>query len=355
MCEGWGTGLKNYEKESFLKSFLIFFLSLEVLVGVIFVLYYKDKKEAIEQNIFLEMKNYNFTLEGDKFNADVIPLSPDAKLFVLLQDKAFLYSLYPIATLETFVLKVSYPKEQFLEQLKSLKVEIIVMFLVATFVIIGYALFYSYYSLKPLKEAYRLLEEFLKDIVHDLNTPVTSILLNTKLLRKKHETKFIDRIELSAKTIFSLHGNLQNYLHNIPLQYEEVDVQDLVRQRVRYYTSLYPDLHFEETIEPLRLKTNKNALSRIVDNIINNACKYNVTKGTVRVELKNNTLRIQDTGVGIKNPSKVFERFYKESSRGIGIGLHIVQKLSRELGIDISVHSTKNGTLFIMEFGDEKY
>ena len=45
------------------------------------------------------------------------------------------------------------------------------------------------------------------------------------------------------------------------------------------------------------------------------------------------TLHIRNSSHGIKEPSRVFERFYKESERGLGIGLHIVKALSEQLHI----------------------
>jgi signal transduction histidine kinase len=63
--------------------------------------------------------------------------------------------------------------------------------------------------------------------------------------------------------------------------------------------------------------------------------------------MKNNFLVIEDSGIGIKEPSKVFNRFYKETSRGMGIGLHVVKKLCMDLNIDIKVESKlKKGTKF---------
>jgi len=38
--------------------------------------------------------------------------------------------------------------------------------------------------------------------------------------------------------------------------------------------------------------------------------------------------------LGVRKHAKVFDRFYKESDRGLGIGLHIVDKLCKELGIE---------------------
>ena len=52
---------------------------------------------------------------------------------------------------------------------------------------------------------------------------------------------------------------------------------------------------------------------------------------------------------GIQNTKKIFDRFYKEQDRGIGIGLHIVKKLCEELSIKIKVQSQINfGTKFTL-------
>jgi len=67
------------------------------------------------------------------------------------------------------------------------------------------------------------------------------------------------------------------------------------------------------------------------------------------IRFEGENLIIEDTGKGIKNPKKVFERFYKEQERGIGIGLHIVKKLCDELGIAISLTSkVGEGSRFIL-------
>ena len=58
-----------------------------------------------------------------------------------------------------------------------------------------------------------------------------------------------------------------------------------------------------------------------------------------------------DTGKGIQNPKRVFERFYKEHERGMGIGLHIVKKLSSELGIKVDLESkVAKGTEVFLTF-----
>ena len=88
----------------------------------------------------------------------------------------------------------------------------------------------------------------------------------------------------------------------------------------------------------------------MVRNLVDNAIKYNVEKGSVRVSVKNGCLTVEDTGIGVdqQDQQKIFERFYrvdKSRSReagGTGLGLSIVKhiaqlqnaqiSLSRELG-----------------------
>lgn len=346
--------MKKHEKESLLKSFFIFFISLELLLGVIFSFYYQDKKDGLEKSIFLKMHNYNYTLEGEEFLVDIVAIKENTVTHQLQINNKSVDSYFPITGAEGFVLKISYPIEKFSQEKNNLLIEVITLFAFLTILTAIYSILYSFYAFKPLKDAYKLLEEFLKDIVHDLNTPVTSILLNSKLLRTKNEQRFIDRIELSAKTISSLHGNLQNYLHNMPLQYENVELDKLIEERIKYYSSLYTQLKFTKDIVPTTLWSNQDALQRIIDNIINNACKYNRADGEVKIILRGRKIVIADTGIGIKDSDKIFDRFYKESDRGLGIGLHIVKTLCDELNISIEVKSDSLGSEFILNLKEDK-
>ena len=85
----------------------------------------------------------------------------------------------------------------------------------------------------------------------------------------------------------------------------------------------------------------------------------NIIKKNGFVEVKYNQekaiLQIIDSGVGIENPNKIFTRFYTEhkkteQERGLGIGLHIVQKLCDELKMKIIVDSVVDeGTTFSLD------
>jgi two-component system OmpR family sensor kinase len=115
---------------------------------------------------------------------------------------------------------------------------------------------------------------------------------------------------------------------------------------------MYPTITFkyvENTV--LHCTTHTELLVRILDNILSNAAKYNKTKGLVSITISKNSLKIPDTGKGIKNTNKVFERYYKEQTRGLGLGLPIVKKLTKELHIDLRLDSTVGvGTCVTLDF-----
>ncbi len=74
---------------------------------------------------------------------------------------------------------------------------------------------------------------------------------------------------------------------------------------------------------------------------------------SIAIKLNINILEIKDTGIGIENTKKVFDRFYKEQDRGLGIGLHIVKKLCDELKIDIKINSKQDiGTIVYLDISN---
>ena len=59
---------------------------------------------------------------------------------------------------------------------------------------------------------------------------------------------------------------------------------------------------------------------------------------------------IENSSPQIKNPDKLFDRYYKESQRGIGLGLSIVKKLSHELGWNLKINIEKGKFKVILQF-----
>jgi len=360
--------LNQVEIKSFLRNFIPFFITLEFLTGIIFYKEYQNEVKNLEQTIAYNMNICNFNTDDaqyacldygidffnkkkDTYTTDFLQKQQEKPNTIYKKANLF-YKYYPIPNIPDIHLRISYPPSLYQTKTAIFKNDRTVEFLFSSIGILLLTLLFSFYSLSPLRHAFKLTEEFIKDILHDFNTPISSLLLNVKTLPKTKESyDKINRIEQSLNTILSLQENLKSYLKQHPTQNEKFDLLKLLTERVEPLKSLYPTLTFTIIGKPLWLNSNEASINRILDNLLINAAKYNKENGNIKIQIKKNHLIISDTGKGIKHAKKIFDRFYKEHERGLGIGLHIVKKLCNELKIKIKVYSKiDKGTTFVLTF-----
>ncbi len=334
--------MKRYEKESLFKNFLIFFSIQAILLAIIVMQNFNDEKKSLNKRILNEMRICSYNLKCDKFDIDFVSKKENREVSKLYFDGGII-SYYSLPTVDKFLLKISLRQDKYLnyvEQIREKEIRLFIIYLIVTAIL---SFIFSLYALYPLKKALKLNEEFMKDILHDINTPLSSMLVNFSLLKRKFgNSRKIERIESNVDTIISLQNNLKTFLNESNLQIETFFLDKELLPRIEHFKMQYSNLSFSIDIPNVELKTNKEAFIRIIDNILSNACKYNKENGLVSIYFKDNVLVVQDTGIGIKNPSKVFDRYYKENERGLGIGMHIVKKLCDLLSIKINISSKVN-------------
>ena len=332
---------------------MIFFILLEVLLAINFWHEYGVKKLEIEEKIQVEMKLCAYTIQCEGLTTDFVDRDKDKEENILYKSGDF-YSYFKVPTAEKYLMKVVYPYSAYQKRVIALESKIKYKFLLYSLFAFLVSFLFAVYALTPLRKALRLNEEFVKDILHDFNTPISSMKINLSLFRREiGESEKINRLENNIESILGLQHNLQAFLKDIPTQAETFSLDALVENRMTYFKTLYPDIAYSSKLEGVTLETNKDALTRIIDNLLSNAGKYNKAKGKVTVFMQDSRLTIADTGKGIKNPAKVFKRYYKEQDRGIGIGLHIVKKLCDELHIPIEIKSNlQKGTTIFLDFSN---
>lgn len=220
----------------------------------------------------------------------------------------------------------------------------------AIVVVAGYFLLHLF--LKPMKDALELLDRFIKDTTHELNTPVSTIVTNIELIDKESLDakllKKINRIEIGAKTISNIYQDL-TYLtlgNKIISKDEEIKVGDIASQRVEYFKSLSDAKKITMSLEIKENPTlfiDKPKFSKLLDNLISNAIKYNKIKGSIEIVVSKNSVVVKDSGIGIseENISKMQERYarFNTSSGGFGIGLNIVSVIAKEYNLEIEITS----------------
>jgi len=347
MFVGLDIFLKKVEKEALLKSFLLFFLSQTLLAGALFFLNYQKEVQTLDASIFSKMRLCSYSLRCKELQLDFVPKN-SYELYKLYKDDKSLSAYFSIPSSIKNSLKVYLPKKEYIQKLADLRKSLLGNFCIVVLIIAILSFLFALYTLFPLRRALHVTEEFIKDILHDFNTPLATLRLNISMLKSEiGENEKMNRIENSVQNILNLQSNLRAYLHSHTIQKESFILDEFLKERVTLIEASYPQVFFVVNAGNTSVSTNKDAFTRIVDNLLSNAAKYNKKRGKVFVRLVEKILEIEDTGKGIKNTKRVFERFYKEQDRGIGIGLHIVKKLCEELDIDISLQSeVDKGTVF---------
>ena len=344
--------MKRYEKESLVKNFLVFFSLLIGLLILLFLELYHTQKREYRQNLYKTMQVCSYTLKCEQYSFDFAEKNVK-NLNEIYDNNQALYGYFTIPDSKKFNLVISYPKKAYLQDIKNIQHQLWFKFILAGLLLFILALFFTFYSLNPIRKALNLNDEFIKDILHDFNTPISSMVLNIKMFEdERGNNPFISRITTSIDNILLLQNNLKCFLQHSPSQNNLVDISKLVQVRLEIMQNIYPKINFiyDEKNTLLRL-SNEEILTRIFDNILSNAAKYNHANGEVKVTVEDTTIRISDTGKGIKDVSKAMQRYYKEQDRGLGLGLHIVQKLVSELNIQMTVISKVGiGTTFTLDF-----
>lgn len=216
--------------------------------------------------------------------------------------------------------------------------------------VIGY--FIMQMLLRPIDEMMRLLDNFIKDTTHELNTPVSAILTNLEQLRtiklEPKDEKKLKRLEIASKTISTLYDDL-TYLvlnHNIAKNDTTLNISHLLDERIEYFRHRIEQkkLRITTSIEPdVTIFADSAKVARMIDNLLSNAIKYNKMGGSIEIDLKESFLKITDNGLGIAKEKidTIFDRYTRatQSSGGFGIGLHIVAMIVREYGWSIDVTS----------------
>lgn len=227
-------------------------------------------------------------------------------------------------------------------------------------------------DLTAQKEVEKKQLDFVGNLSHEIKTPITAItgfsetLLDGALNDKEVSKQFIEIIHDESTKLSNLvddmitisrlneHGNL-----NIEL----VNIFKLVKDTLQLFSHEIEKKRLNVRIEideELSLYCDKLKLKHIITNLIQNAIRYNLENGEIKIKVQNDKKNewvfvISDTGIGVSDEDKerIFERFYRvdkshsKTVGGTGLGLAVVKESVDALSGRIKVKSQINkGTTF---------
>ena len=207
-------------------------------------------------------------------------------------------------------------------------------------------------------------QDFFINASHELKTPLTSILGYSELLLAtgggKKLNDFVNRINTEALrmkelvmdmlTLSRIEANWQETID------EKMDIKEII---LNVYDSnklkaQKRDITIDLNIESAFIMANKEKITEVVNNLVDNAIKYTDDGGNVKIILNTDKdkaiFTVKDTGCGIAPQylNRIFERFFRVKNNkylkvnGTGLGLTIVKNICNNYNADIHVKSEEN-------------
>lgn len=225
-----------------------------------------------------------------------------------------------------------------------------------------------------LKKLDQMKTEFVSNVTHELKTPLTSIRGFIETLRNgaiKDEIvaeRFLEIIDIEAERLSDLINDILQ-LSEIESRQTDIEVESQrLKPVVNEVISILQNMAsqkgvsiFVEIPDELEIIANRVRIKQMFINLIENAIKYNVEKGSILIKVYKDTGKIviivKDTGIGIpeEHISRIFERFYRvdkgraRNQGGTGLGLSIVKHIVNLFNGDIEVQSEiGKGTKFVI-------
>lgn len=217
-----------------------------------------------------------------------------------------------------------------------------------------------------LRELDRAKSEFLSVVSHELRTPLTALqgfseLLLTRTVPPARAERFLGHLHAEARRLGRIVGELLDLSRiesgrSETMRRDAVSLDELIEANIDLFAAEHAGHRFEWSagVQPCRVTGDRDALDRVLKNLMSNAVKYSPRGGTVRVsagpapeEPGMVELAVEDEGVGIPagDLPRVWDKYVRvlapetASARGLGLGLSLVRALVEAHGGRVDARS----------------
>ena len=228
------------------------------------------------------------------------------------------------------------------------------------------------HDITQLRRFSSMRRDFISNVSHELRTPVSVIMANSETLvdgaldDKKQSKVFAKAILHNAERLSDMVSSLLDLSRidygELKLNIEELPINEHINKAIDSLKNLGKRKNISIMCSCSKgqiVLADKNALERILNNLIENAFKYSDSQSTINISTKkvNDHLEIsvKDSGRGIPNEEQdfLFDRFYRTAEarateeKGSGLGLAIVKNLVNNLNGEVGVKNAKpQGSIF---------
>ena len=210
--------------------------------------------------------------------------------------------------------------------------------------------------------------ELLQSVSHELRTPLARISFAIDLIRSARDDEEreprLKSLDTAAQELDELVGELLQYVRletNLPQSQREcIDLLLLVKDLIEKASLTCEHIQFEFGLEldrgDLTLIADRNALSRVLSNLIANACRFSRQRIVIDavVNAAGTTIDVDDDGPGIPimDRERIFDPFVRldETTHGTGLGLALVKRITANSGGTVKALESPFGGCRIRSF-----
>jgi len=221
-------------------------------------------------------------------------------------------------------------------------------------------LFLSKSIFEPLFKSDENLQKAVKETLHEINIPISTIQLNTQMLDKniKNEKllKRLNRIKQASTELLKLYENMEYQIRKEidKIDITRFDIKEILHNSLDKFDDIKKDVNIKISVKNFEVNGDINGFEKIIDNLISNALKYNLDKnGIIKIELIGTKLSIFNTGkeIDTKNLFIIFDKYFQEDNSydGFGLGLFMVKDFCDKNKIPIKIEPKDGGNKFILD------
>ncbi len=213
-------------------------------------------------------------------------------------------------------------------------------------------------------KAFEREKEFTQNASHELQTPLAIFQSKLDMLLQdadltEHQSVILQQLYDASARLLRINKNLL-LLAKIKQQHflrkEPVNVRGLIQEVLPYFAEQAEEkaLSFGvDLADDLLIEANKALTEVVINNLLMNAIRHNVQKGSIHVSLSGNILSVANTGLeAALNRKTIFQRFSTSSTHAhsSGLGLAIVKKITRLNGWRVDYHFKNHLHVFSISF-----
>lgn len=200
---------------------------------------------------------------------------------------------------------------------------------------------------EKLKSDYLSLKEFTENASHEIQTPLSIVLLNLEeVLQQELNQETFKKVVSSINAVKRLSTLNQSLIlltkiENMQFKAENtLSLNDIIQKKMQEFASLFESKKLNVRIQGEQIflvKINDQLAEVLINNLLSNAINHNIEGGIIQISVNENELKICNSGeINSLQDEFIFKRFTKGHSTSFGLGLSIVKKICETHNLEVN-------------------